>query len=191
ASINDLQCSAVVVLALIAMPRRDREKTRLQGRLFLVAAAATVAAATATTAAGRWPPGSTAPSSSSSRGSSTLPSSAELAAAPAALYAENSRPRRGWGAIPRSLTSGRRRGPERHPSSSHHDLSGNARRCFPHDTAATGSSSSCTRFAPVWVRARGGAVGKRAVGGKRATPVGQAQEEDGEAEEEAPAEEED
>ncbi|CAN0435064.1 unnamed protein product, partial [Ectocarpus sp. 8 AP-2014] len=59
-------------------------------------------------------------------------------------------------------------------------------RCFPHDT----TGSSCVRFAPVWVRARGGAVGKRAVGGKSAPPAGQAQEEDGEAEE-APAEEDD
>ncbi|CAM9380131.1 unnamed protein product, partial [Hapterophycus canaliculatus] len=126
------------------MPRRERQAALLPRRLILVAATAAAAAAATTTTVGRWPPG-TRSSGSSSTSSTSSTSSATTTIGPAsssylsipeepAVAVPTPARRRAWGAIPRSLISGgRRRGPGRYPD----------------------------EFVPLWVRARGGAVGKK------------------------------
>ncbi|CAN0110281.1 unnamed protein product, partial [Scytosiphon promiscuus] len=140
-----------LLVARDAMPRRERQSVLLPRRFILVAATAAAAAATTTPTVESWTPG-TGRSSSGATTTSTAtseqasPSYLPIPAEHADAVSTPAR-RRAWGvAIPRSLISGgRRRGPGRYP----------------------GEGATGTEFAPLWVRARGGAAGKRAAGGKR------------------------
>jgi len=129
------------------MPRRGRKTALRPWRLVLVATAA------ASGTAGSWPPvtgsrNSNSNSNSKQASSDPFLNTAEATAASASSR-QHTRSGRGWGAFPQSLNSGRRRGPGRHPQPGHR-LSGNGG----------------AEFVPLWVRARGGAVGKRAQVGR-------------------------
>lgn len=162
-----------VARACEAMPRRERQPALRAWRLVLVATAA------ASRTAATWPLGTSSGTSSGSSSSSkkhTIPSllfgAAEATAAPSPCLQH-----------PRSLTSGRRRGSGRH------------RRADSGSCCSGSSNGGCStrhgqhqqspqQFAPLWVRARGGALGKRAGGVQppddaAATDDDDEQEEDG------------
>lgn len=150
------------------MPRRERQPALRAWRLVLVATAA------ASRTAGTWPPGT---SSSNSNKQQPTPTpffgAAEATAAPSASLQQ-----------PRSLTSGRRRGPGRH-----HRTINDSGSCSG-GTNYDQHTKSPQPFAPLWVRARGGAVGKRASGGRLPKEAADEQEGDGLESSSSPSEEE-
>eukprot|EP00752_Nemacystus_decipiens_P009972 g8894.t1 len=130
------------------MPRRESQPAARAWRLVLVATAA------ASRTAGTWPPGTSTSSCGGGNSNSNKlakPSSSFGAAATASMQSPSLQ-------RPRSVTSGRRRGSGRHHCANSKSCSGGAA------AHCEQQHLSPQQFAPLWLRARGGAVGKQASG---------------------------